>query len=105
MQETETIAEASKFIEAEVASDLTPSILGGAVAITQTEKTWRNMGDSRVRRPPTSPFDHWSPNGQTVGLLEPFIISGEELMYPKDTSRGASQGNVLRCRCLSEYVL
>jgi len=105
MQETETVAEATKFIEAEVASDLTPGILGGAAAVTQTEKIWRNMGDSRVRRPPASRFDHWNAGGQVVNLLQPFIVSGEELMYPKDMSRGASFGNVVECRCLSEYVL
>lgn len=105
MQETETVAEATKFIEAEVASDLTPGILGGAIVATQTEKIWRNMGDSAVRRPPKSRFDHWTAGGQKVNLLEPFIVSGEQLMYPKDTSRGASYGNVVKCRCLSEYVL
>ena len=105
-QETETVAEATKFIEAEVASDLTPTILGGSVAaVTETLKKWHNMGDSKVRRPPQSQFDHWSVGGQTVGLLEPFIVSGERLMYPKDTSLGASFGNVVECRCMDEYVL
>jgi len=102
MQETETPAEATKFIDAESQSGLRPSVVGGGGVATQTQKSWRNAGDSRVR---TGQFDHVTPEGQTVNLLDPFIVSGEQLMFPKDTSLGASQGNVQGCRCISIYVL
>jgi len=35
--------------------------------------------------------------GQTVDSSEPFIVSGEKLMYPR--AAGGSAGNVINCRC------
>ncbi len=63
-------------------------------------KQWLTSRDARVRRPtPSSPFDHQSADGQVVGAREPFTVSGEELMFPGDTSKGASISNVVNCRC------
>jgi hypothetical protein len=38
-----------------------------------------------------------------VPIDEPFIVSGEELMYPGDPS--GSAGNVINCRCAIGYVV
>lgn len=63
-------------------------------------KRWLTSRDARVRRPtPSNPFDHASAEGQTVAVHEPFIVSGEALLYPGDMSRGASIGNCANCRC------
>jgi uncharacterized protein with gpF-like domain len=67
-----------------------------------TKKQWRTSRDEHVRpagRRGGPVFDHRAADGQIVGLDEPFIVSGEKLMYPGDTSLGASPGNVINERC------
>jgi len=63
------------------------------------DKEWISAQDNRVRRIPRDDFDHLDADGQIVDMDEPFIVTGEELMFPGDTSRGASAGNVIQCRC------
>ncbi len=70
-----------------------------------TEKGWLTRRDARVRRPPTSRFDHVAADGQRVPTPEPFVISGERLMHAGDFSLGASGGNTIRCRCSSLPLL
>ena len=48
---------------------------------------------------------HMSANGQQVGLDEPFIVNGEKLMHPGDSSCGASAENVIQCKCTMKSVL
>lgn len=43
-------------------------------------------------------FNHYTAN-QVVASTEPFVVSGERMNYPGDTSFGASAGNVINCRC------
>lgn len=63
-------------------------------------KRWLTSRDSRVRHPTgSSPYDHRAAEGQTVPIDQPFLVSGEELMFPGDASRGASIGNIIQCRC------
>lgn len=70
-----------------------------------TKKRWLTSRDARVRRPEgSSPFDHVAAEGQTVAIDEPFIVSGEQLMFPGDRSRGASAGNIINCRCTTVGV-
>lgn len=65
-----------------------------------TKKQWLTSRDARVRRPtPSNPVDHRSAEGQIVPVGQPFIVSGEQLMYPGDSSRGASISNLVNCRC------
>ena len=73
-------------------------------------KRWQNMGDERVRGNPDGPyansaFDHWTAQGQEVPVDQPFIISGEKLMMPGDTSLGASLGSTINCRCHAAYFI
>lgn len=42
---------------------------------------------------------HKSADGQIVPVDEPFIVGGEKLMHPGDSSMGASAKNVIHCRC------
>lgn len=48
---------------------------------------------------------HKRANGQIVPLEEPFIVDGEQLMHPGDSSLGAGAGNVINCRCTMKSVL
>jgi hypothetical protein len=68
----------------------------GRVQDHQIERTWDATGDDRTRP------DHMAMNGQTVaGMATPFIApDGSQLMYPGDTSLGASDEQVIQCRCI-----
>ena len=99
MSETQTSAESTKFIEVEVESGELPRILGGGAVVSTTKKVWRTVGDSKVR-----PI-HRTANGQSRLLHVPFVVNGEFLMFPGDSSIGASAGNVINCRCVAQYSL
>lgn len=58
-------------------------------------KQWDTVGDSRVRD------HHLVVDGQQVDANKPFTVNRESLMYPGDTSLGASANNVINCRCSS----
>lgn len=60
-------------------------------------KEWGSAHDERVRE------DHLDADGQIVGINEPFNVGGEELMYPGDSSLGASAENTIQCRCILYY--
>jgi len=118
MLETQAVAEASKLTEAQVLVGLRPTAVplpqvvqslreeGQIEAAEKAEeleteventifKTWVSMGDDRVRPA------HLDADGQVRPVEEPFIVDGEELMEPGDTSLGASLENVINCRCSS----
>ena len=59
--------------------------------IKKMKKVWVTAADERVRD------GHQEAMGQTVDSEEPFIVSGEKLMYPR--AAGGSAGNVINCRC------
>jgi len=62
------------------------------------EKEWIPTPDDRTR---DTPFDHRV--RPVVKLDEPYTISGENLMFPGDSSMGASPGNIIQCRCTEGY--
>ncbi len=57
----------------------------------QIVKVWSSAKDDRTREA------HIEANGQEVEIDEPFIVDGEELMFPGDPSGSAE--NVINCRC------
>ena len=102
MGETQAPAEASKLTELNTLLGNEPSVDSGQEAApSPVMKTWVSQGDSRVRTPPDSSFDHLRADSTEVPVNQPFRVSGESLMYPGDTSLGASIGNVANCRCSS----
>lgn len=103
--ETQASAEASKMTEVDVLLGEVPAVVRDALSPTPTpaEKVWMSQGDSRVRTPPDSEFDHLRADSQRVPSNQPFEVSGQSLMHPGDTSRGASVGNVAGCRCSAIY--
>lgn len=56
-------------------------------------REWLSTHDARTRHA------HGAADGQRVAVDEPFIVGGEELMFPGDTSHGASGWNIYNCRC------
>lgn len=59
------------------------------------KKVWVSAEDDRTRP------GHAEADGQEVDIDEPFIVDGEELMFPGDPS--GSAGNVINCRCAVVY--
>lgn len=60
-------------------------------------KIWLSTADRRTRDA------HSSADGQTVDINEPFVVGGEKLMFPGDSSLGASGANLVMCRCAIAY--
>lgn len=67
----------------------------GAVNESTSKRVWDSAGDSRVR------WSHKRLDGQEVGLKEPFVspLTGARMLYPGDTSMGASADETVMCRC------
>jgi HK97 family phage portal protein len=71
------------------------------------KQKWLTTHDDRTR--PTSPkgeFNHRNVdmlNGN-IGLNDFFRVSNEKLQFPRDSSLGASAGNVINCRCSVGYI-
>lgn len=61
------------------------------------EKVWYHY------RSPNERESHIAMNGKTVGKLEAFEVDGERMLYPTDSSLGASAGSIVNCRCRSTY--
>lgn len=96
--ETQAIAEAAKATEAQVLTFQPPSVTGGTLREVPVPKEWVTMGDEVVRR---TPFSHVEADSQEKPLNQPFVVSGQLLRWPGDTSLGASVANVINCRCSS----
>lgn len=60
-------------------------------------KEWVSTNDKRTRD------SHRDMQGVQVPLDEPFIVDGEELMFPGDPM--GSPGNVINCRCTTKNVI
>jgi hypothetical protein len=62
-------------------------------------KRWDAVGDDLMRD------WHADADSELVELEEPFIVNDEELMFPGDTSLGATASNIINCRCSVSYQL
>lgn len=62
-------------------------------------KRWRSASQERTRR------THREANNQVVPFDEPFIVGGEKLMFPGDSSLNASAKNLINCRCWYKRIL
>ena len=61
-------------------------------AYSSATSTWNTVGDDRVRDAHADDGE-----GQTVPAGQPFLVGGEELMYPGDPA--GSDWNIMNCRC------
>lgn len=68
-----------------------------AVESGKTMKRWKTMRDERVR------MTHREVDFEEIPIDEPFVVGDSLMMYPKDTSLGASADEIANCRCTVEY--
>jgi hypothetical protein len=73
------------------------SLEESARVIPDLRKKWVCAVDERTRPA------HRAAHGQIVPVRKPFVVGGEELMYPSDLS--GSTANTLNCRCTVVPVL
>lgn len=76
-------------------------IEAGAIKADAVKRRWDATLDSRTRP------DHAAVHGQEVdGMQTPFTLpDGSRMLYPGDTSLGASASQTILCRCYDEYVI
>ncbi len=65
----------------------------GKVREDQVKRVWDATGDRRTRT------THSIADGQEVGLNEPFIVGGHQLLYPGDPDAPAEER--VNCRCIA----
>jgi hypothetical protein len=68
----------------------------GEVLGSQLRKAWLDAGDDRVRDAHRKAGEDYSAD-KAIPMEEPFIVDGEELMFPLDP-RGSAE-NTINCRC------
>jgi hypothetical protein len=93
--ETQMAVEGAKNRTAVFVQTAVPAV--AVASAIQTSKAWMTQMDSAVRPA------HSNAIFQERKLSEPFDVGGEQLMYPGDTSLGASPWNVVHCRCSAIY--
>ncbi len=96
MTETQAVAEEAKQTDASRTVEIAAGTLA---AITVLRKVWLTVGDDKVRSA------HQAAEGQEQLVTDPFLVNGEQLKTPGDTSLGASPGNTINCRCSAEYSI
>lgn len=88
---TETHTVAVKSVDQSIAATKVPFV-----------REWSSTQDDRTRiEDQYSKFDHVVADGEQVGQDEPFVRTGEKLMFPGDPS--GSPGNIINCRCVILY--
>lgn len=95
--ETQNMAETTKQTEADELAVAGVAIAGIAITRTVLKKRWNASLDERTR------LTHAISDGQKRTITQPFIVNGQLLMYPADTSLGASAGNTVNCRCWQTF--
>lgn len=68
-----------------------------AIEAGYQNKIWVTVGDNRVRD------THREVDGLEIPINEAFEVGDSLLMYPRDTSLGASPDEIDNCRCWLEY--
>lgn len=73
----------------------------GEVDRRDVKRDWDATGDSHTR------IEHLRAERDNKGVPmgTPFIVAGEQLMYPGDSSLGASEANTIQCRCRERFVI
>lgn len=94
--ETQGVAEEARFMERVALSGDSPygGLSGtGLELYSNPTKTWVADLDERTRKA------HVLANGQTVPYSGLFLVKGQYLRFPGDTSFGATMDNIANCRC------
>ena len=69
-----------------------------AILTGKTRKRWSAIMDRRTRD------THKEANGSVVFIDQPFVVGDSLLMYPGDASFGASDSELVGCRCSVIYT-
>lgn len=93
MTETQYAAEKTKDVEAQVILDNGVMVDGDELRPEEITKVWNALLDDKTRPA------HVDADYQIVQQDEPFIVMNQKLMFPGDTSMGASLDNIINCRC------
>lgn len=101
--ETQNAAEATKQITAEgIAGDVPFPVRGQVqrpdVVPVPMNKRWQTVGDDRVR-----PSHVLAGMGAPIALDATFQLAGGTLRFAGDVALGASLGEVINCRCSTNY--
>lgn len=88
--ETQSMAEETKLTEAEI-------IAASGVITLVMRKVWNTTLDEKTRS------SHVIADLQGKNIKQPFMVQGQLLKSPGDTSLGATMDNVMNCRCAAEY--
>lgn len=74
------------------------TLVGVSNVISPLNKVWISVIDNRTRgMEPRDKFNHVVMNGVSVPRDEPFDVQGESMMFPGDSSMGASAANTIQC--------
>ena len=96
----ETTATSALVQDAQLQATILAGVTIDGQSLHQTaEKRWTTMLDNLVRPA------HVLAEGQIQPIQSPYTVGGELLMHPKDTSLGATLGNVMYCRCNSLIIV
>lgn len=63
----------------------------------KTMKEWVSMRDAQVRR------THAEVDGEVIPIEDAFLVGTSLMRFAKDTSLGASQDEIINCRCSVRY--
>ncbi len=102
LTETQYSAERTKAIEANAVAGGPDANISNVVQVEgiedfETKKLWSSVLAQNTRD------THASADGQRQQLSDPFIVGGELLKHPGDSSLGASIGNTANCQCSALY--
>lgn len=97
--ETQNIAEHSKQNEIDWLHKHGAIIGGKNIGEMVKKKKWITILDTRTRHA------HAMSDNQVVDFDKPYTVKGQLLMYPGDTSLGASLDNIINCRCSSVIII
>lgn len=70
-------------------------------AVSAVKKKWRANLDAAVR--PTHAEAH-TRYADGIDIDDAFVVGNEEMMFPADTSLGATGKNFMNCRCAAQYI-
>lgn len=69
-----------------------------AVEKGYTKKKWNTEMDKDVRK------THRKVESVVMDITEPYFVGDSLMLFPKDTSYGASAEEIVNCRCTIEYI-
>lgn len=96
--EVNAMAEATKLTEFETLVALGVTLESGEALSSVVVKRWDAVLDEKTR------INHAVADGQQRASGDPFVVGGQLLLHPGDTSLGATADNIINCRCSTQFV-